>query len=174
MDSLHGVQRSLGARLEASPLPQRWRALAPSDRLALGGLAVFLAALSLYLLVWQPTQQGLARAREAFEQQRALHTYLQAQAPRARSLAGRSQAPVDPARLQGLVTASAAQQGLAVERLDSDANGALQVALQPAPFGQLLRWFAVLEEQGVRIAEAGLDRSEADGVGARLTLRVGP
>lgn len=160
-------------RLESSPLLQRWRALAANDRLALGGLGLFLAGLSLYLLLWLPAQQGLASAREAFATQRALHAYLQAQAPRARGLASRSRAPLDPARLQGLVTASAAEQGLAVERLDSDGDGSLQVSLQPAPFSQLLRWFVVLEERGIGIAQAGLDRGEANLLVARLTLRAG-
>jgi general secretion pathway protein M len=36
----------------------------------------------------------------------------------------------------------------------------------------LLRWFSVLQEQGVQIAEAGLDRSEANQVAARLSVRV--
>ena len=43
---------------------------------------------------------------------------------------------------------------------------------QTAPFAQLLRWFAALQEQGVQIAEAGLDRAEANQVVARLSLRV--
>ena len=92
----------------------------------------------------------------------------------ARSLASRPQVSIEPARLQGLVTASAGVQGLTIERLDSDSDGALQVSVQPAPFAQLLRWFAALEAQGVQIAEAGLDRAEDSKVAARLSLRVAP
>src|SRR3990167_3210198 len=58
------------------------------------------------------------------------------------------------------------------ERLDNSGDGALQLNLQPAPFAQLLRWFTVLQEQGVQIAEAGLDRAEDNKVAARLSLRV--
>lgn len=167
------LQRQFTARLESSPLWQRWRGLARRDRLALAGLGAFLLLVSLYSLLWLPAQRSVQAAREAFEQQRALHFYLQSKAPLARSLATKPQGRVDPARLQGLVTASAGEQGLAVERLDSDGDGSLQVSLQPAPFAQLLRWFAELEARGVRIAEAGLDRVEGNRVTARLVLRTG-
>jgi general secretion pathway protein M len=137
-------------------------------------LALFVLLVLLYLTLWQPAQQRLANARSAFETQRELHAYLQSRAPLARSLASRPQVSVEPARLQGLVTASAGAQGLSIERLDSDSEGALQVSVQPAPFAQLLRWIAALEAQGVQIAEAGLDRAEDSKVAARLSLRVAP
>ena len=60
---------------------------------------------------------------------------------------------------------------LTIERLDNAGDGALQLNLQPAPFAQLLRWFTVLQEQGVQIAEAGLDRADGNKVAARLSLR---
>jgi len=172
MSRLQALKNPFAAQMENSHLLQRWRALAARDRLSLSLLAGFLLLVILYLTLWQPAQQKLEAARGAFEQQRALFAYLQTKEPLARSLASKPQAELDPARLQGLVTASAAEQGLAIERMDSDGDGSVQVSLQPAPFAQLLRWFAALEEQGVQIAEAGLDRGEENRVAARLTLRV--
>lgn len=168
------LDKGFTVQLERSQLVQRWRALAPRDRLSLTCLALFVLLVLLYLTLWQPAQQRLANARSAFETQRELHAYLQSRAPLARSLASRPQVSIEPARLQGLVTASAGGQGLTIERLDSDSDGALQVSVQPAPFAQLLRWFAALEAQGVQIAEAGLDRAEDSKVAARLSLRVAP
>lgn len=168
------LDKGFAAQLERSLLVQRWRALAPRDRLSLTCLALFVLLVLLYLVLWQPAQQRLASARSAFETQRELHAYLQSRAPLARSLASKPQVSIEPARLQGLVTASAAAQGLAIERLDSDGGGVLQVSVQPASFAQLLRWFAALEAQGVQIAEAGLDRAEDSKVAARLSLRVAP
>ncbi|WP_432767307.1 type II secretion system protein M [Pseudomonas tohonis] len=161
------------AQWQASALAGRWKALPPRDRLALMSLGGFLLLVLLYLALWRPAQQGVVSAREYFEQQRALHAYMQQQAPRARSSQEAPQASVEPERLQGLVTASAAEQGLSVERLDSDAPGQVQVSLQPTSFARLLRWFAGLEAQGVRIEETGLDRADEGQVTARLTLRVG-
>lgn len=166
------VSQGKGLQLDNSLLLQRWRALAPREQFSLASLGAFLLLVLLYLTLWQPAQQRLAAARSAFEVQRELHAYLQSQAPLARSLAGKPQLSVDPARLQGMVTASAATQGLTIERLDSDGEAAVQVSLQAAPFAQLLRWFAALQEQGVQIAEAGLDRGDDNKVIARLSLRV--
>lgn len=164
--------RGFTAQLDSSQLVQRWRSLAPREQLALGGLGLFLLLVVLYLTLWQPAQQRLQAAREAFATQRELHAYLQSQAPAARSLVSAPQQTIDPARLQGAVTASAATQGLTIERLDNAGDGTLQLNLQPAPFVQLLRWFSVLQEQGVQIAEAGLDRVDDNKVAARLNLRV--
>lgn len=172
MSRLGELMKPSAAQLQGSLLVQRWRALQSRERLALGLLALFVLLALLYLLLWQPVRQGVTAARSAYEQERALHAYLQAQAPLARSLASKPQASLDPARLQGLVTASAAEQGLAIVRVDSDSDGSLQVSLQPSPFAQLLRWFSQLEQQGVRIVEAGLDRTEDNRVAARLTLNV--
>jgi general secretion pathway protein M len=172
MNRLRELKNPFAAQLHDSLLLQRWRALQPRERLALGLLALFVLLALLYLLLWQPARQGVTAARSAYEQERALHAYLQAQAPLARSLVSKPRASLDPTRLQGLVTASAAEQGLAIVRVDSDSDGSLQVSLQAAPFAQLLRWFSQLEQQGVRIAEAGLDRTEDNRVAARLTLSV--
>lgn len=158
---------------QTSSAATRWQALPPRDRLALAALGGFLALVLLYLALWRPAHNGMLEARRYFEQQRALNLYMQAQAPQARAGVERPQASVEPERLQGLVTASAAEQGLSVERMDSDAPGQVQVSLQPTAFPQLLRWFVALEAQGVRIEEAGLDRAEEGRVAARLTLRVG-
>ena len=174
MNSLSTLKTPLAAHWQESALAQRWRSLPPRDRLALSLLALFVGGVLLYLLLWQPAQQRLQTARAAFEQERALHAYLQEKAPQARNVALKPQVSLDPARLQGLVTASAAEQGLAIDRVDSDSDGALQVSLQPAPFTQLLRWFTTLQEQGVAITEAGLDRGEENRVSTRLTLRAGP
>lgn len=173
MKMLDTIKTPLQAQWQSSSLAVRWRALPPRDRMALVGLGLFLGLVLLYLLLWLPAERRLSSAREYFEAQRGLHTYLQRHAPQARTLQSRPQATqVEPERLQGLVTATAAEQGLAVERIDSDAPGAVQVSLQPAAFPSLLRWFGVLEGQGVLIEEAGLDRGEDGRVAARVSLKV--
>ncbi len=166
------TSKGFTAQLDNSQLLQRWRALAAREQFALGSLGSFLLLVVLYLTLWLPAQERLQAARSAFESQRELNAYLVSQAPLARNLAGTTQQVLDPARLQGTVTATAATQGLVIERLDSSEAGVLQLNLQPAPFAQLLRWFNVLQEQGVHIAEAGLDRAEGNQVAARLSVRV--
>jgi general secretion pathway protein M len=167
------TSKGFTAQLDNSQLLQRWRALVPREQFALASLGSFLLLVVLYLALWLPAQERLQAARSAFESQRELNAYLVSQAPLARNLAGSSQQPMlDPARLQGVVTATAATQGLIIERLDNSEEGVLQLNVQPAPFAQVLRWFSVLQEQGVHIAEAGLDRAEGNQVAARLSVRV--
>ncbi|WP_252274066.1 type II secretion system protein M [Pseudomonas subflava] len=163
----------LQTRIAHNPLAVRWHGLPPRDRLALGLLGGFLLLVLLYLLLWRPVSQDLEQARSFLQQQRALHAYLQENAPQVRALQGRPQVDIDPTALQGLVTGSAASQGLNIERLDNQGDGGLQVSLQPTDFGRLLRWLVSLEEQGVRVEEAGMERAEKGLVSTRLLLRAG-
>lgn len=167
-------RKQITSYLHASPLMQRWRQLARRERMMLGLLGLFLLAVVLYLGFWKPAVEYRAASLTYFQEQRDLHAYLQARAPEARGLQGQPEARLDPARLQGEVTASATQQGLSVERLEAGAEGALQVSLQPTEAARLLNWLAELEEQGVRVDEAGLDRQADSRVSVRLTLRVSP
>ena len=157
-------------RLAHSPLGVRWQAMPPRDRLALSLLGGFLLLALLYLMAWRPVSQNLEQARSFLQQQRALHSYMQAHVPQVQAMQGRPQVSLDPSRLQGLVTASAASQGLNVERLDSQGDGGLQISLQATEFSRLLRWLVSLEEQGVRVEEAGLERADKGLVTSRLLL----
>jgi general secretion pathway protein M len=168
-----GLSESLQQHWQRSPLALRWQGLPARDRLALMALSVFLLLVLFYLALWQPAQRHAQDARAAFEEQRALYAYLQSRAPQMQGRDLQSRASLDPARLQGVVTASAAEQGLVIERLDTEGFGAVQVNLQPVAFAQLLRWIEALEEQGIRVEEAGLDRAEENRVTARLSLRAG-
>lgn len=170
-------KRNLQARLagaSGSPLLQRWRQLARRERQALSALALFLFAVALYSGLWLPVERSRAEALRHFEQQRELLAYLQARAPEAQALSGRAVVRPAPTDLQRLVTAAAEQQGLAIERLDAEGEGGVQVSLQPAPFATLLAWFEVLQRQGIRIEEAGLERHGEGAVVARLGLRPMP
>jgi general secretion pathway protein M len=160
------------AQLQASPLAQRWQHMARRERVMLGGLAVFLLSTLLYLGVWHPVANQKAEAQLYLQQQRELHAYLQARTPEIVENQRRPVVSLEPARLQGLVTASATEKGLAVERLDSEGSGGVQVSLQPAGFDRLLSWLDELQALGVRIEEAGLDRQGDGRIAARLTLRV--
>ena len=57
--------------------------------------------------------------------------------------------------------------------MDNQGDGGVQISLQPTDFNRLLRWLVSLEEQGVRVDEAGLERADKGLVSARLLLRSG-
>lgn len=162
-------------RIDTTRLRQRWHALAPRERLALAALAAFLLGLALYGGLWLPVERQRAQALADFQQQRELLAYLQARAPEARSLGDRAEpSATSPTGLQRQVTAAAEGQGLTIERLDAAGEEGVQVSLRPAPFATLLAWFEVLQRQGIRIEEAGLERQAEGLVVARLGLRAMP
>lgn len=154
------------------PVTARWQAMPERDRLALSLLAGFLALVLLYLLMWRPISQNLQQARDFLQQQRTLNAYMKANAPQIQTGTDIVQATVEPAQLQGVVTGSAASAGVSVERLDSQGDGALQVALQPLEFPRLLSWLTSLEAQGVGVDEASLERVEQGRVSSSLLLRA--
>jgi len=172
MNAMVSLKTRLGARASSSPLYQRWQQLPPRDRLALNLLAGFLALVMLYVAVWLPVQRHLKDARQWYQSQRELHQYIQSNAELARQSAASPAASIDAEQLQGLVTASAQQAALAIERYDNDGSG-LSLSLTQVPFATLLPWLADLEQQGVELAEVSLDRAGTGKVDARLTLRAG-
>lgn len=161
-------------QISTGPLWQRWRQLAGRERLALSSLALVLLALLLYGGLWLPVERSRAEALAYFQQQRELQAYLQARAPEVRVLNGDTSARPASTDLQQLVTTAAERQGLAIERLDAEGEGGVQVSLQPAQFAALLAWFDVLQKQGIRIEEAGLERHGEGLAVARLGLRANP
>ena len=164
----HMVQ--LGASLPV----QRWHQLAGRERWALLILGLVLLVLLTYGGLWMPVERSRAEAMSYFQQQRDLHAYLQARAPEARATRAQAHVRPVPAGLQRLVTAAAERHGLAIERLDAEGEGGVQVSLQPAQFASLLAWFETLQSQGIRIEEAGLERHGEGMVAARLGVRPMP
>lgn len=169
MTGVQGLSTRLQLQLHSSPLWQRWQQLPSSDRSALFGLASFVAALLVYLLIWQPVQHQLQASRNWYAQQSELHQYLLAHAAEAQQVAAVPQQQVDPEALQGLVTSSAQAAGVSIERVDSDASG-LQVNLAPSAFATLLPWLQQLQSNGVSFSEVSLERGENGLVLARLNL----
>ncbi|MGA4816569.1 type II secretion system protein GspM [Pseudomonas aeruginosa] len=108
-------------------------------------------------------------ARQCFTEQRALHAYIQQQAPNVRQADAAGATGADrPGGAAGHGHGFGGPGRTSVERLDSEGEGAVQVALQPAPFAKLLPWLEQLNGQGVQVAEAGLDRQVDGRVSARL------
>lgn len=172
MQKFAEFKQQFQARAETSPLWQRWQQLQPRERLAVAALGLFLLLALLYLLLWQPVALNARNARSQYLQQRDLHLYLQANADQARQLSGQTQASLAPEQLQGLVTQTAQQKGLLIERFDSGDEG-LQISLPQAPFALLLRWLNELQAQGVQLVDVSLTRGAPGKVDARLTLKAG-
>lgn len=169
MQVLTQFKQQLLNRASASPLWSRWQQQTLRERQALTLLAVFVLLALLYVMLWQPVSREVKDARSYYQQQRELNTYLLQNADQVRQQAVKPAIDLAPEQLQGLVTQSAQQHGLVVERIDSDAEGLL-VSLSRASFEALLRCLIDLENQGVTLGEVSLNRAGDGLVDARLTL----
>ena len=169
MQVLITLKERVAAHARTSPLGQRWQQLATRERQALTLLGVFVLLAVLYSLLWQPASRELSSARSYYQQQRELNTYLLQNAAQARQRASAVTVQLLPEQLRGLVTQSAQQYGLRLERFDSDGEG-LRVSLGKASFEALLGFFTELQARGVLLSEVSLDRADDGLVAARLTL----
>ena len=162
----------LRVRFEQHSLQQRWRSLPARDRQVLQGLFCFAVLALLYLGFWRPVTRQLEVAQRDFEQQRELNAYLHAHAPQVQTLAeANTQETVTPDQLQGVVSLAANEQGLQVERFDSEGDGALLVSFQPSGFVPLLGWIKQLEARGVTIEQINLATQGNGLVSIRVLVR---
>jgi general secretion pathway protein M len=155
-----------------SQLWQRWQGLPERDRKALALLGLFFVAVLFYSLLWLPVSHWRVNAWADYQRQQELHVYIQDNAASARQSRGRAGERLNPQQLQGVVTASAQKNGLALERFDNEAGGGLLVTLSQVPFTSLVRWLGQLQAQGVVLVEANLDGKGSGRVDARLTLAL--
>ncbi|KQO44687.1 MAG: type II secretion system protein M [Pseudomonas sp.] len=172
MSSLNQLKSELANRVTQSRGWQRWQQLPPRDRSILLWLAGGVALLLFYAFVWLPLERKVDASNARYQQEREFLSYLQEQAPTLRRVGPHARLSLSPERLQGLVTSTAQQHGLVLERLDSEGGGRLLISLAQAPFDKIVRWLQELEEKGVTLFEVSLERSGVGKVDARLAVGV--
>jgi general secretion pathway protein M len=159
-----------------------WRGLNTRERWAVGGGAVALSAVLIYVLLWQPLQQRLRGLRQTVAAQQAEVAWMRQAAAEVQRL---SRVPVPaqtllPERrsLLVLVDGSAGGAGLggAVKRVEPQGDDRLQVQLEQVGFDALIRWLADLQRRhGIVIDNAALEgQTEGGRVNARLILLRNP
>ena len=156
------------------PWKRRWQALGTRERHALSVLAVFLAPVLLYLLVWSPVESGLARSKARLATVQGQLAQVREQAALVASLraAPRSEAPADAA---SAVQEAAASNGLReqVKRVDADTPSSVRVQIEAAPFPALMSLLVDLQQKGLRTESATIERNAKPGtVNARLLLQA--
>lgn len=142
-------------------------------------IAVFLGLL--YFLVWSPASEFHDRAVADHENSADLLAWMQANEPTIKRLGGSDNAPAEGAvavadgrALMALVTRSAREAGLSLQRFEPSGQNAIRVWLEDAPFAEVAAWLERLNSgHGVLIDQAAMDRSREPGrVSVRLTLTI--
>jgi len=157
------------------PARARWQALGARERRVASALAVALGAALFYLLLWNPVESGLARARPRLASVQAQLARVQEQANRVTKVRAtpRVAPPANPAVALGQ---AAERNGLReqLKRVDAEGPGAVRVQIEGASFTALMAWLTELQEQtGLRAESATLERHANPGaVNARLLLRA--
>jgi len=143
-------------------------------------IAVFLGIL--YFAVWRPAAEFHEQSMAARENAGELLAWMQANEQAIQSLAQSGGAataagvdkPEDGRALMALVTRSAGEAGLSLQRFEPSGEDAIRVWLENAPFGQVAAWLENLNQNhGVVIDQAAMDRANDPGrVSARFTLTI--
>lgn len=130
-----------------------WGQRSPREQRLLAILGVILGVALLLILIVRPLQDARSKALADIRTYETLSARLRAAGGNIGQTGVTRTGPI-----AGIVTTSAAQFGIAVQRLEPEGNG-VRVAIAEAPFDQTLRWLADLERtSAVRIVQVKLDR----------------
>lgn len=145
-----------------------FRNLPPRERRALALLALFLGAVLIWTLLWQPQRLALQNAERHYREELQLAADLQRLPASGGSQPG---VAIDADALPGLLARTSAEAKLNLERLDNEQQGRVNLSLDGA-LADLLPWLQHLGEQGVEVSSANLEVNPQAQVRARLVLEV--
>ncbi|HLV77035.1 MAG TPA: type II secretion system protein M [Marinobacter sp.] len=164
-------------------LVARYDQLPLRDRQALLVLSVALLLAVLYFMVWAPVTSFNDRAQASRDNATELLAWMQANQTTIQRLGTGSGASGGPAaanrpesgrELMALVTRSAGESGLALQRFEPSGDSAIRVWLEGVPFADVAAWLErMYSNHGVIIDQAAMDRGNEPGtVSVRLTLAI--
>lgn len=152
------------------------------DQQALTVLAVAVLLGILYFAVWAPATSFHDEALNERERSAELLAWLEANRDSLEQLSGAgggqgassADTPEDGRALMSLVTRSAGEAGLSLQRFEPSGDNAIRVWLEGAPFSEVASWLERLNTgHGVQIDQASMDRRNDPGmVSVRLTLTI--
>lgn len=152
------------------------------DQQALTVLAIAVFLGIVYFAVWLPAANFHDDALAERERSAELLAWLEANRDSLEQLSGAGSgegsgsvgAPEDGRALMSLVTRSAGEAGLSLQRFEPSGDSAIRVWIDGAPFTEVAGWLEELNAgHGVEIDQASMDRGDDPGVvSVRLTLTI--
>ncbi|QSP93951.1 type II secretion system protein M [Marinobacter salinisoli] len=151
------------------------------DQQALMVLSIAIVLGVLYFLVWQPASDFHDRAVANHENSADLLAWMKANEATIKRLGGSdgeqgegAVAVADGRALMALVTGSAREAGLSLQRFEPSGQNSIRVWLEDAPFAEVAAWLERLNTgHAVIVDQAAMDRSDEPGrVSVRLTLTI--
>jgi len=151
------------------------------DQQALTVLAIAVFLGLLYFAIWRPVAGFHDQALSARENGEELLAWMQSNKSALDRLAASdgssrpaANAPEDGRALMALVTRSAGESGLSLQRFEPSGSDAIRVWLEDVPFAEVAAWLEGLNgDHGVVIDQAAMDKQDEPGiVSVRLTLTI--
>lgn len=161
----------------------RYDQLPVRDRQALMVLFVALLVTVLYFAIWRPASDFRDQAEASRENAEQLLAWMQANESSIRQISGADSTalagagvdkPADGRALMALITRSASEAGLSLQRFEPSGENAVRVWLDGVPFADVAAWLEQLDARhAVIIDQASMDRGNEPGrVSVRLTLMI--
>lgn len=150
-----------------------WAAHSSRDRFVISILGLAVAVVIGWLGVWRPLVNALDTAREshAFAVERHAGIAVRVDEYQALQARGSHAATASAARLDLILSQSAAEQGFIFSRNDAAGDNQASIAIASATAPTLLNWLDALESQGIMSSELSI-RPNANGtVAVTATLR---
>lgn len=163
----------MAANPTLNKLLDRYNQLEQKDKMALGGLSVFIGILFIYFAILGPVNRYHVESMAARDRQLDLIEYMRASESRARSAASGVAPAASGQSLLTHISRVAQQVGIKPNRLQPQGTGAVSVWFDSVAFNDLVNMLKLVEsQQGIVVQEISIDREDQPGVvRARIVLR---
>lgn len=153
---------------------QRYSALPDNDKRA---LLIMVAAMVLALVYWSlaSSHKSQQQAQQFYQKSVQDYLWLVTNDPYIRSLQSQQSAVEmidggDSGSLINIATTAAKPFGMDIKRFQPEGEDGLRMWLDGAEFDQLIRWLAMMEQQGLVVEQVDVDRLK--GQSGRVDVRV--
>lgn len=143
------------------------------ERPIIAGLVLLVIASLLFIAIWKPISDWRTLEANRYQNAQSTWTWMQANESNARTRARQSAStPASERSLMPLVTREANAQGIRLNRLQPESDGAVSVVLQAQPFNTVVEWLDRLQKtHSIEVQRISLDAEGQPGlVNAQIRL----
>jgi general secretion pathway protein M len=145
----------------------------PHERPVIAGLVLLTGFAVLWVLIWKPVSDWQELETNRYQNAQATLDWMRANESIARAQASQSTASSSAQRsLLPVVTRAANTQGIRLNRVQPEADGAVSVVVQAQPFNSVVQWLTTLAEgHSVTVQRISVDAEGQPGlVNAQIRL----
>ena len=164
---------SLSQQLQGTAVWRWYQGREPGERPVIAGVAGLVLLMLCWSLIWKPVSDWKEVETNRYRNAQSTWDWMQANEAAARALSRESSSGDSPSRsLLPVITRTANSQGLRLNRLQPEADGAVSVVVQAQSFNALLQWLNGLQENNaVSVQRISIDAEGQPGlVNAQMRL----